>query len=476
MLLAFTSCNDWFDKDSEDGTITNKKNFENAEAFYQALTGVYTQLRDQDAYGGTLNISILEFMGQNFKPQNSLTKAAAEFDYKTLEKEKVISKLWLKMYSAIAQINQVIEEIEKTDILFKNKNQKEIITGELYALRGMIHFDLLRLFHPNYKEEPNFVGIPYMTKFGITVSKPQSSSEIINLIIDDLNHATNLLKDIDPILNGQSLTSASVGEIDSKLRTFQMNYYAVTATLARVYLYKGDHENAFVNADICYNHIRDIDQKNQVFYFFNPSNIGSDYSFSREHIFGLASPPEGLTTLSERLFEEQLVKVSNNFSNVYPFSSDTRFRTWFKKQDDDSYIMSQKFSREALLSGYINSSNNAGIDLPVRIPIIKLGEICLIAAEALNEQNETEKAADWLIIMQNSKDITVVKDQQAAGVLTQNSLREEIRNEYYREFYGEGQLFYFYKRMNDLTIMSYDKNPIPMNTVKYTMPIPSNGL
>lgn len=46
----------------------------------------------------------------------------------------------------------------------------------------------------------------------------------------------------------------------------------------------------------------------------------------------------------------------------------------------------------------------------------------------------------------------------------------EIQKEYRKEMYGEGQLFYFYKRNNVVTIPDGVGNP--MSEAKYVFPLP----
>ena len=142
----------------------------------------------------------------------------------------------------------------------------------------------------------------------------------------------------------------------------------------------------------------------------------------------------------------------------------------------DRFILSEKYSRESVLSGYTSTNSSDNKELPVRIPFIKLGEVALIAAEALNELGQTDEAADWVIELQNNRDISFVKDLKNGGELTKEQLAEEIRAEYHREFYGEGQLFFFHKRMNDTRLTRYDGTPFDMPANNYTFPIPTNAL
>lgn len=475
--LLFCSCSDWFDIPSDGTGITDKKFFKDENSFYNALTDIYTQLRQPALYGENLSVGMLEFMGQHFAPYDPMTRAFSTYDYEQIEQQGIISNIWREMFRAIASCNKLIEAIEKTEVNFYNQGQKEIIAGEAYALRGALHFELLRLFHPQATAHPEYTALPYMKTFGTHISSPLSTAALLGNITQDLQRAAELLKPDDPILTGIRSVSVKPGEIDSKLRTFEMNYYAVTAMLARVALYSGDYSSAFDYANETFNHIREVESRNQVFYYVSPGKYGSDFSFSREHIFGIASPPDGLAQLSEEMFAQKRIETRTGLQHIFE-PSDIRYRAWFTSEgegESKKYILSEKFSKESLLIDYNKTFSGESTALPVRIPFIKMGEVALIAAEALNEQEQVTEAAQWIIDMETSKAATYLSQIKEREELTQDILRQVIRDEYEREFWGEGQLFFFYKRMNDTEIASYDGSVIKMSDKEYTLPVPAQA-
>ena len=478
LALLFGGCNDWFDIQPQ-GNIDEERLFSDETAFLNALAGVYTQLRSNTLYGEQLSVSSLEFMAQNFIPDDEAGKSLADYNYSTAGNQKMIREIWRDMYNAIASCNKALEHILKTEVVFNFTDQQEIITGELYALRGALHFELLRMFHPHPSVNPAFKGMPYMTAFGTTTGPALSTDELLEYCIRDLKQAASLLYKTDPLfLAYTSSYDEQPGKIARQLRTFHMNYYAVTAELARLYLYKGDYQQAYNYADSTFNHIQQMNSSYRVFYYFGPGKYIDDKSFSREHIFGIASGPDGLTQVAEDLFENRQIATCQVFKSIYPSEKDTRYRDWFKLMSNtaDRFILSEKYSRESVLSGYTSTNSSDNKELPVRIPFIKLGEVALIAAEALNELGHTDEAADWVIELQDNRDITSVKDLKNSGELTKERLAEEIRAEYHREFYGEGQLFFFHKRMNDTRLTRYDGTPFDMPASNYTFPIPANAL
>lgn len=471
LLVGLTACGEWFGITPDSKSVPENRFFKNENAFLNALTDVYTQLRSESLYGKTLSVGDLEFMAQNFVPSDAVSHGLADLVYAPDQ----FDQTYQDMYKAIASCNNVIKNINATNIVFNNANQKEIITGELYALRGALHFDLLRLFHPSVAVSRSFVGIPYMTEFGNDVSAAQSTDQLLGKIIQDLNYAAQLLKSTDPVQSGFSSATVPPGRIDSKLRTFAMNYYAVLAVLARVSLYNQDYVGAVGYADEIFKHLANNAVRNKCFYFFAPGKYGADFSFSREHVFAIASPPTGLTELSEKMFEEQAISVTKHYGEFFQIAKDTRHRDWFI-HEGGSTVMSKKFGKDSKLAGYTAVEGTEHL-LPVRIPFIKLGEVSLVAAEALlNNPDKLTEAAQWLVDLQAFRDVTTVENMVQEGTLTVEKLRAEIDKEYHRELFGEGQLFYYYKRLNLQQIPSYDGAVKQVAPEKYTLPIPASAL
>jgi hypothetical protein len=97
------------------------------------------------------------------------------------------------------------------------------------------------------------------------------------------------------------------------------------------------------------------------------------------------------------------------------------------------------------------------------IPMIRLGEMYLIAAESRSEDI-------------GAGVVYVNRLRANRGVGNLQTLTEDIlRYEYIREMYGEGQLFYMYKRMFAPVLFSSmsSKNPVPSDAV-FVLPLPSS--
>ena len=95
-----------------------------------------------------------------------------------------------------------------------------------------------------------------------------------------------------------------------------------------------------------------------------------------------------------------------------------------------------------------------------RIPLLKLSEMYLIAAEASGDIRFLETLRGF-------------RGYAGNPLPADANLSEELRKEYQKEFIAEGQLFYFYKRQNMITIPFTAQT---MNRATYVFPMPDNEL
>jgi hypothetical protein len=138
------------------------------------------------------------------------------------------SSTWTNMYRAINAANQIIN----ADVTVPPaiQNEQDHIIGEAYALRGLIYFDLVRMFaqHYTYTSGGAHPGVPLVLTFD-PANKPSRSSvgAVYDQVISDMTTAISLMNDNSRSGNSNTLSATSV-----------------KALLARVYLYKEDWTNA----------------------------------------------------------------------------------------------------------------------------------------------------------------------------------------------------------------------------------------
>lgn len=468
-MITLSSCNDYFDKTGDEQHITDKKFFGDEAAFASALTDCYTLMRSRDLYGGILTLEMMEFANQNMAPHDAFSSAAAQLNFADAALAARVDSMTHAAYRVVAACNKLIDEAERTKVVFTSAGKKKIITAEAYALRAAVQFDLLRLFHPAPATDAGFRGLPYVTHTSANVPEALTTTQILQAVNTDLAHAAQLLKTADPILKERN-SIVGVGEFDRRLRTFQMNFYAVKAVQARVALWQGNYEQAVAQADSVLAHLQNTVARYRLFYWVTPGHYGSDFSFSREYVFGIASTPTGFARLSDDMFKTKGIQTTTSLRDIYADNADIRYRAWFRQQGS-GYAMSNKFGSATLLTDYVYSTSATATSLPAAIPYIKLGEVMLIKAEALNEMGQTAAARSLLEEMQGYKDISYAS--RATSVIKE-SLRELIYAEARRDLFGEGQLFYLNKRLGLTSVKAADGSIRTVTLNQYTLPLPAD--
>lgn len=469
LMMTLSSCNDYFDKTGDEQHITDKKFFGDEAAFASALTDCYTLMRSRDLYGGMLTLEMMEFANQNMAPHDAISSAASQLNFADAALATRVDSMTHAAYRVVAACNKLIDEAERTKVVFTSAGKKKIITAEAYALRAAVQFDLLRLFHPAPATDAGFRGLPYVTHTSANVPEALTTTQILQAVNDDLVHAAQLLKTADPILKERN-SIVGVGEFDRRLRTFQMNYYAVKAVQARVALWQGNYEQAVAQADSVLAHLQNTVARYRLFYWVTPGHYGSDFSFSREYVFGIASTPTGFARLSDDMFKTKGIQTTTSLRDIYADNADIRYRAWFRQQGS-GYAMSNKFGSATLLTDYVYSTSATATSLPAAIPYIKLGEVMLIKAEALNEMGQTSAARSLLEEMQGYKDISYAS---RATSVTKESLRELLYEEARRDLFGEGQLFYLNKRLGLTSVKAADGTMRTVTLNQYTLPLPAD--
>jgi hypothetical protein len=240
-----------------------------------------------------------------------------------------------------------------------------------------------------------------------------------------------------------------------------LNYWAVEALLARVYLYKGDYDNAekYARAVIGTNKFPLISSN-----VASATNIVRDRTFSQEHLFSVYST--NIRTYNGDLFDKsgtatplRLLPAGKN--TVYTTGSgsanDYRYISWFDNSQAAANVPSKFFQ-----------DNNLPYDLQGIVPVIRVSEMYYIAAECANKKNDITTGANLLNNVRLARGLNALN---AAGITNTDSLSTEIMREYQKEFIQEGQTFFYYKRLNkDLKLVTGTTAVVPANV--YVFPLP----
>lgn len=480
-IFIFSSCSKWLDVKPET-EIDKTDIFTTEDGFKEALLGVYIRGSKTDLYGKELTVGTPEVLAQNYAISSFdpfRYQATSEYKYNDPYFLDRKDKIWNGLYNGIVNANLILENIDQKQNIFRDNNYN-IIKGEAYALRAYFHFDLLRLFAPSYKFDSNAEAIPYVTTYSNLSTKFGTVNSVIDSIINDLEYAKTLLNN-DPILNSNyrigypnqtdTLLNSEISspELFLQNRRHRLNYYAVCATLARVYLYKEDYTNALINARII------IDSKKfpwtNTTDFIAVDDKNKDRIFYKELLFGWYIPQLN-NELNTNWFsngDNGMYLEQNDSRAIYETSTvgatDIRYSQWFLTVSNGNDYVSEitKYRRNPL-------SNEGAANLHyLMAPGIKLSEVYLIAAESIYDSNPIE-ALTYLDELRVHRGIG-----QPTDISGKQEFINEIIKEYRKDAFAEGQLFYTYKRLN--TSISGLKGQIiqPSNKI-FVLPLPDDEL
>ena len=236
-LFVTGGCSDYFDVRPKSQVLADEL-FSTEEGFSDQFTGVYKILASTSLYGQEMTFGLAEALTQNYDlATGSEYYEAGLYNYENTAVKNKITTVWSQMYSAIANLNIMLEYIDKNPAMFSGDNYR-IYKGEALGLRAFLHLDLLRMFAPSYASNAQAPAIPYVMTYSTAVTPQSTVDKVLDYVIADAREALGLLE-TDPLFLADSLEAYTYRND----RSYRFNYYAVAATLARAYQWKGGADN-----------------------------------------------------------------------------------------------------------------------------------------------------------------------------------------------------------------------------------------
>ncbi len=457
MLSFFTaSCSDFLDITPE-GQVKKDDLLSTPAGVEDALYGAYSQLRNKTLYGQELSFSAIEVMAQYMDCYGSdAVNAFLAYRYDDTRVKNFFESVWVAMYKNISNVNAVLNCDLVRDA---NAYPATIYKGEALGLRAFMHFDLLRLYTEQITLNPSADGIPYATEFSLKAPDFQPAAKVYELIINDLLEAERLLADEGRYVDVSDFM---------RDRQIHFNLHAVRATLARVYLTKGDKDNALAYAMKVIDHSgRELSEKTEV-----NGDLAGVLS-KKETIFGVYDA--GLYSKVDSLLQKELSYASldprkdiMDFYDGDVVGVDYRAAAYFTAVGGGTGSMKYRLSK--LTDPYEMNNNSAGrpADKILGVNMIRMPEMYYIAAECLLEKDYDEALRLFDEVLTHRG----LEPLENWDVPRNRLTMEAINAERYRELIGEGQTFYNLKRQN-LPISAVDGTSViqPSKNV-YVVPVP----
>lgn len=457
ITLLFASCEKWLNVQPED-RFSEDQVFSTANGFEDALNGVYIKMAGNSLYGDNLTLTMPDILAQLYKTNGSVTHSLAKlgsYDYtdKAVSKPR-INGIWTDAYVAIANVNKLIKEVDTRGSNVLSADRVKTMKGELLGLRAFLHFDMLRLFGPVYDSADSTLNaIPYYHNLDVEIQPLSPANKIMDFIISDLNQAIPLLEK-DPVRVS--------GYKDQNNHRF--NYFAVLGTKARVLLYRKDLAGAHEAA-------RKVVESANLFPWIIGNKITADLQnpdriFHTELLFAVYSN-DLYNNYNKYFYYELSQNILAGGSNLFlekvfeNKTSDYRFQPiWKPAPGVVSYNVFYKYADLADKRAGVQQQRNM-------IPVVRLSEMYYILAET---DKDPVSALGYLNKVLNARGLSSLSN----GV----NIQTEVMKEYRKEFYGEGQLWYYYKRKRISSILSSLPNnnngTIPANA--WVLPLPEEEL
>lgn len=465
-MLTLTGCKKFLDVQPQD-KVPQSTLFNDEQGFKDALTGVYLAMDDAPGapttfglYSNNLTMGTMSTLAYDY--DNATTANAGtngtyfnnvvNYYYADAALKREMDGIWSIMYTNIANLNNILSQIDSRKSFFTGDNFDRI-KGEAIALRALFHFDLARMYGPSPVTGMNSKAIPYIRNFGVRSTPFSTLQNTLDSCIADLGTARELLANTD--------TTAVLKAVNDPFISYtqnHMNYWAVQALMARVYLYKSDRDNAdkYAQAVIGSNKFPLI--SSNVAAVNNPTR---DRLFSQELVFSLYS--SNIKSYNGILFTSPVpLRLSPAGKNaIYTTGSgntnDYRYISWFDNNPAGVNVPSKYFQNSGL-PYYLQNI----------VPLIRASEMYYIAAEVAQTKGDISGGVSFLNKVRQARGLGALN---ASGINNPDSLSKEIMKEYQKEFVQEGQTFFYYKRLNkDLKQVSLTTVAIPSDV--YIFPIP----
>lgn len=447
LAASLSSCvNDWLDVAPSDGTDADAA-LTSSSDLAAARTGMYAALKGNsnlvDYYGQQFFVYGDVHAGDDYQYNNIGGSNRASFyydmNYQTASEFSSSTSssnvAWKSPYIVIGRANRIIAAAEGGALSDAAEAKATIdqYAAEAKVLRALAHFDLVRIYGKPYTEDQGAsLGVPLVTGVLESNAKPARSTvaEVYTQVVKDLTEA---------ISSNALATETEPGYV---------SVWGAKAILSRVYLNMGDYANALsVAEDIIKNSGAALWTRDQYFKAWDASTPNESEFLFRLNVAGSTDNNDlnGIGNLQQREGYKEMVATKKFVDMLTSDPKDVRndmFLPATAAKEVATYGTNKVFLNK--LRGQNDNLRNVTI-----VPIIRLSEVYLTAAECAFRNNDKTKAVEYLNDLVKNRTTTV-----ASLATVDNITLERILIERRKELIGEGQRYFDALRNNE-TITRY---------------------
>ncbi len=443
LAASLSSCvNDWLDVAPSDGTDADAA-LTSSSDLDAVRTGMYKALKGNsslvDYYGQQFFVYGDVHAGDDYQYNNLGGSNRASFyydmNYQTASEFTSSNVAWKSPYIVIGRANRIIAAAEGGALSDAAEAKATIdqYAAEAKVLRALAHFDLVRIYGKPYTEDQGAsLGVPLVTEVLESNAKPARSTvaEVYTQVVKDLTEA---------ISSNALATETEPGYV---------SVWGAKAILSRVYLNMGDYANALsVAEDIIKNSGAALWTRDQYFKAWDASTPNESEFLFRLNVAGSTDNNDlnGIGNLQQRDGYKEMVATKKFVDMLTSDPKDVR----------NDMFLPAKAEKEVAVYGtnkvFLNKLRGQGGNLRnvTIVPIIRLSEVYLTAAECAFRNNDKTKAVEYLNDLVKNRTTTV-----ASLATVDNITLDRILIERRKELIGEGQRYFDALRNNE-TITRY---------------------
>lgn len=447
LAASLSSCvNDWLDVAPSDGTDADAA-LTSSSDLAAARTGMYAALKGNsnlvDYYGQQFFVYGDVHAGDDYQYNNIGGSNRASFyydmNYQTASEftssTSSSNVAWKSPYIVIGRANRIIAAAEGGALSDAAEAKATIdqYAAEAKVLRALAHFDLVRIYGKPYTEDQGAsLGVPLVTGVLESNAKPARSTvaEVYTQVVKDLTEAI------------------SSNALATETKPGYVSVWGAKAILSRVYLNMGDYANALsVAEDIIKNSGAALWTRDQYFKAWDASTPNESEFLFRLNVAGSTDNNDlnGIGNLQQRDGYKEMVATKKFVDMLTSDPKDVR----------NDMFLPAKAEKEVAVYGtnkvFLNKLRGQGGNLRnvTIVPIIRLSEVYLTAAECAFRNNDKTKAVEYLNDLVKNRTTTV-----ASLATVDNITLDRILIERRKELIGEGQRYFDALRNNE-TITRY---------------------
>lgn len=295
VVLVASGCDSLLDLDPKQ-SIPAERALETPSNVEAALNGAYNVISNENLYGGQLmmlpdllaDAGEVNWTGTYEEPREIWVK-------EILVNNFYVEEQWADPYQTINIANNVLSALD----VFEDAAQRERVEGEARFIRGLLYFELVRLFARPWNDgnPASNLGVPVVLEPTTEIGEAQnvvrnSVADVYAQAIDDLTAAVDLLPESNDVKPTTYMASAVLARVYLQQGRYELAAQAASRVIeSGMYELAATYEGAFNNVENIAEYIFAIDVTPQdgdndlnVFYASEENNGRGDIDITEEHL------------------------------------------------------------------------------------------------------------------------------------------------------------------------------------------------